>query len=151
VLSVAVAGLLIVIVVGVLGLGSAATVLPAGMPGPLTYMPTARFATLLSVTAVEPSVSDELVRGMSMTSKLAAVVFELMVNVVGLVIAVIAAPIGIPGPVTGWPTLRPDVLVTVMTFERPSVCGEIQAARSIRAGAGGDVSTFDVDSLPGID
>ena len=119
---VAVAGLLNVMVFGTATVPSAVTVVPAGMPGPLTYSPTARFVVFATVTAVDPLISAEFVFGRSATLKLAAVVALLMVKLVPFgLMDWIVDPTGMPGPLTACPSTRPDVLPTVITLEMPSV------------------------------
>ena len=92
---------------------------PAGIPGPVTYMPTARLPVFATFTAAEALVSAELVflKLASEMRKLAAVVGLLIVKVVGLVMAVIVDPPGMPGPLTVCPNTRPDVLPTVITLD----------------------------------
>ena len=108
-------------VFGAAGVPRAATVVPAGMEGPVTYIPTMIPAALARLMVVVFAIVPTLLWLRSFTRKLDAVVFALMLKVVGPVMPVIVAPTGIPGPLTGWPTARPEVLPTVTTFERPSV------------------------------
>ena len=155
---VAVALLLSVMVVGARGVPSAVMVVPAGMPGPLAYIPTARvgLVRLVRKTEFEPLVVKALVFWKSVTLKFAAgmeapvgaakvkaagdemgTVLAMVAppGLAGLMVrttpaakgcpvvamAVIVAPAGIPGPLIACPTLSPEVLPMVTTFENPSV------------------------------
>src|SRR2546430_771617 len=109
-------------VLGVAVLPRAVTTVPAGMDGPVTYMPTARAVPPeTTVIEVEPAAVVVLTFLISAARKLSAVVFEPMVKLVPLMMLWMVELTGMPGPLTASPMTSPAVLDTVMILEAPSV------------------------------